>query len=170
MDPLTTLLVNYELFEEKRIKDRFFKHTDLLKILNGIKKNSDFNIKEAGFSTNGRSINLITWGKGPKRVFLWSQMHGDEATATMSIADLLNFLSKPDQYKHIDDLDQYKHIHDLHILLYGMLYPLKFKELYPMVNLLVYLPIKTMLYILKHMNNPKKSLDYLINHRKNSSM
>jgi hypothetical protein len=25
----------------------------------------------------------------------------------------LNFLSKPDQYKHIDDLDQYKHIHDL---------------------------------------------------------
>jgi hypothetical protein len=63
-----------------------------------------------------------------------------------------------------------KHIHDLHILLYGMLYPLKFKELYPMVNLLVYLPIKTMLYILKHMNNPKKSLDYLINHRKNSSM
>jgi hypothetical protein len=91
MDPLTTLLVYYELFEEKRIKDRFFKHTDLLKILNGIKKNSDFNIKEAGFSTNGRSINLITWGKGPKRVFLWSQMHGDEATATMSLADLLNF-------------------------------------------------------------------------------
>lgn len=113
MDPLTTLLVYYELFEEKRIKDRFFKHTDLLKILNGIKKNSDFNIKEAGFSTNGRSINLITWGKGPKRVFLWSQMHGDEATATMSIADILNFLSKPDQYKHIHDLDQYKHIHHL---------------------------------------------------------
>jgi hypothetical protein len=84
-----------------------------LKILNGIKKNSDFNIKEAGFSTNGRSINLITWGKGPKRVFLWSQMHGDEATATMSIADILNFLSKPDQYKHIHDLDQYKHIHHL---------------------------------------------------------
>ena len=104
MDSLITLLVNYNLFEEKRIKDRFFKHTDLLKILNGIKKNSDFNVNEAGFSTNGRSINLITWGKGPKRIFLWSQMHGDEATATMSIADLLNFLSKPDQYKHIHDL------------------------------------------------------------------
>ena len=104
MDSLITLLVNYKLFEEKRIKDRFFKHTDLLKILNGIKKNSDFNVNEAGFSTNGRSINLITWGKGPKRIFLWSQMHGDEATATMSIADLLNFLSKPDQYKHIHDL------------------------------------------------------------------
>jgi hypothetical protein len=95
---------NYQAFEEKRIKDRFFKHADLLKILDKLKANSAFNLKEAGQSTNGLSINLITWGKGPKRVFLWSQMHGDEATATMSIADLLNFLSEPAQFRQIHDL------------------------------------------------------------------
>jgi hypothetical protein len=104
MVPLNTLMENYQVFEEKRIKNRFFKHADLLKILNRLKKNPDFNINEAGLSTNGRSINLITWGKGPKRIFLWSQMHGDEATATMSIADLFNFLSQPGQFQQIRDL------------------------------------------------------------------
>jgi len=104
MDPLNTLIENYQVFEEKRIKNRFFKHADLQKILKKLKKNSDFNIKEAGLSTNGRSINLITWGKGPKRIFLWSQMHGDEATATMAIADLFNFFSQPGQFQHIRDL------------------------------------------------------------------
>jgi len=104
MDSLNILMENYQAFEEKRIKDRFFKHADLLIILGMLKTNSDFMLKEVGQSTNGLSINLITWGKGPKRVFLWSQMHGDEATATMSIADLLNFLSKPDQFGQIQDL------------------------------------------------------------------
>ena len=104
MDSLNILMENYQAFEETLIKDRFFKHAELLKILDKLKANSDFNLKEAGLSTNGLSINLITWGKGPKRVFLWSQMHGDEATATMSIADLLNFLSKPGQFRQIHDL------------------------------------------------------------------
>lgn len=104
MDSLNILMENYQTFEETLIKDRFFKHADLLKILGKLKSNSAFNLKEAGLSTNGLSINLITWGKGPKRVFLWSQMHGDEATATMSIADLLNFLSKPGQFRQIHDL------------------------------------------------------------------
>jgi len=104
MDPLNTLMENYQVFEEKRIKNRFFKHADLLKILNKLKINTDFKINEVGLSTNGRSINLITWGKGPKRIFLWSQMHGDEATATMSIADLFNFLSQSGQFQQIRDL------------------------------------------------------------------
>lgn len=104
MDSLNILMENYQAFEETQIKDRFFKHADLLKILDKLKANSAFNLREAGRSTNGLSINLITWGKGPKRVFLWSQMHGDEATATMSIADLLNFLSEPGQFQQIHDL------------------------------------------------------------------
>ncbi|MDO8994603.1 M14 family zinc carboxypeptidase [Daejeonella sp.] len=104
MDALNILMENYQEFEETRIKDRFFKHADLLKILGKLKTNSAFSIKEAGMSTKGLSINLVTWGKGPKRVFLWSQMHGDEATATMAIADLLNFLSQPGQFRQIHDL------------------------------------------------------------------
>jgi hypothetical protein len=31
-------------------------------------------------------------GTGPKRVLLWSQMHGDETTATLALCDVLSFL------------------------------------------------------------------------------
>src|SRR5207247_8238712 len=38
-----------------------------------------------------RSINMIKVGKGEKRVLLWSQMHGDESTATLALMDMFNF-------------------------------------------------------------------------------
>lgn len=102
MEALDILMQNYHVFEEKRINDRFFKHADLIKILDSHKEN--FNLKEVGLSTNKLSINLLTWGKGPIRIFLWSQMHGDEATATMAIADFLNFVSLATQFQNIIDL------------------------------------------------------------------
>ncbi len=104
MDLLNIVMENYQAFEEMQIKDRFFKHEDLLKMLNALKSKPAFNLKEVGRSSMGLSINLITWGKGPKRVFLWTQMHGDEATATMSVADLLSFLSQPGGFRPIHDL------------------------------------------------------------------
>jgi len=104
MNSLKLLPEDYQSFEEVRFKNRFFKHADLQKVLDSVKEKPGFNITQEGFSTNGLSINLITWGGGPCRIFLWSQMHGDEATATMAIADLLNFLSEKDQFQEIRDL------------------------------------------------------------------
>jgi hypothetical protein len=43
-------------------------------------------------SFNGRPIYLATLGSGPKRVLLWSQMHGDEPTHTAVLLDLLSYL------------------------------------------------------------------------------
>jgi hypothetical protein len=48
-------------------------------------------MEELGSSLEGRSINLIRIGKGRKQVLLWSQMHGDETTATLALCDILNF-------------------------------------------------------------------------------
>jgi hypothetical protein len=48
---------------------------------------------EAGRSVEGRPIHAVRYGRGPVRVLLWSQMHGDESTATMALADLLRFLA-----------------------------------------------------------------------------
>jgi hypothetical protein len=98
MDSLNLLLENYHIIQDNRLKDRFFKHSDILQILDSFRLNPDFHIHEAGYSAENRSINLISWGKGPCRVFLWSQMHGDEATASMAIADLLNFLADTDNF------------------------------------------------------------------------
>ena len=46
-----------------------------------------------GSSFEKRPIRLITVGTGKVNVLLWSQMHGDESTATMAICDILNYLS-----------------------------------------------------------------------------
>ncbi len=46
-----------------------------------------------GRSGEGRPINLLRYGTGPTRVLLWSQMHGDEATATQALADIVRFLN-----------------------------------------------------------------------------
>lgn len=46
-----------------------------------------------GESLEGRQIRAITLGTGPTSVLLWSQMHGDESTASMSLADLVNWFA-----------------------------------------------------------------------------
>jgi hypothetical protein len=46
-----------------------------------------------GRSLLGREIRAVTFGRGPTRVLLWSQMHGDESTATMALADIFRFLA-----------------------------------------------------------------------------
>ncbi len=45
-----------------------------------------------GRSFEGRPIRLFSIGSGSTRVLLWSQMHGDESTATMAMVDILAYL------------------------------------------------------------------------------
>jgi len=49
-------------------------------------------IEEKGVSAEGRPILLLAAGSGPEKVLLWSQMHGDEPTATCALVDLLSHL------------------------------------------------------------------------------
>jgi hypothetical protein len=53
-------------------------------------------VEEIGKSMLGRELRAITFGTGPVKVLLWSQMHGDEATATMALADILAWLAAPE--------------------------------------------------------------------------
>jgi hypothetical protein len=54
--------------------------------------------EEVGRSLEGRPLTLFRFGTGPTRVLLWSQMHGDETTATRALADLLHHIAtaRPD--------------------------------------------------------------------------
>ncbi len=47
-----------------------------------------FQVEEIGRSVEGRSINHLRFGRGPLHVLLWSQMHGDEPTATAALFDV----------------------------------------------------------------------------------
>ncbi len=48
----------------------------------------------AGESAEGRSIRHLTYGSGPVPILLWSQMHGDESTASMALADVIRFFDE----------------------------------------------------------------------------
>lgn len=97
---ITSLLRNYDSFIAGEIRDRFLKHADLIRLIEPLRNHPEFELREAGTSVQGRSINLIKCGNGPSRILMWSQMHGDEATATMALADLFNFLRK-DQFSPV---------------------------------------------------------------------
>lgn len=49
-------------------------------------------LKEVGRSLAGREIYQMEFGRGPVKVFMWSQMHGDEPTATSTLVDLFAYL------------------------------------------------------------------------------
>lgn len=51
-----------------------------------------FSYSQIGISVEGRPIYLVEWGSGTMSVLMWSQMHGDEPTATAALLDIFNFL------------------------------------------------------------------------------
>jgi Zinc carboxypeptidase len=87
------LFENHNQFRESALTHRRFVHADILKLINSFKNESGFTVTKIGESVEGRSINQIKIGKGNTKVLLWSQMHGNEATATMAIFDILNFFA-----------------------------------------------------------------------------
>lgn len=67
------------------------RHRDLLPMLDQLKK-LGLKVEQVGESYAKRSIHQIEFGKGPLKVFMWSQMHGDEPTATSALVDMFTVL------------------------------------------------------------------------------
>lgn len=94
----------YDKYKEPAIRDRFMKHAEMMPL---IRKHIDSKFvtkEEIGKSVRGRSINHLTAGRGKTKVMLWSQMHGDESTATMALFDVFNFLSSNDDNNELRKL------------------------------------------------------------------
>ena len=53
-----------------------------------------FTARQAGASIEGRAIYHVKTGTGPTSVLLWSQMHGDEPTATSALFDVFEYLHR----------------------------------------------------------------------------
>lgn len=88
-----------ELFREwereriTTIDPALVKHADLLKYLAELRARG-VSVVEVGRSLADRSIHQLEFGRGPLKVFMWSQMHGDEPTATSALIDLFAYLRK----------------------------------------------------------------------------
>ncbi|WP_291781418.1 M14 metallopeptidase family protein, partial [Cecembia sp.] len=80
----------YDTYKEVSIDHRRFKHQEVIHLVT--ERKGDFQVEAIGKSVEGKDIYQMTWGNGPSKVMLWSQMHGNESTATMALFDLFNFL------------------------------------------------------------------------------
>jgi hypothetical protein len=69
------------------------KHADLKKYLSELRAKG-VPVTEVGRSLAGREIYQMEFGRGPLKVFMWSQMHGDEPTATSALIDLFAYLRR----------------------------------------------------------------------------
>ena len=55
------------------------------------KLSSSFIVTKIGSSEEEQSIYSLKTGTGPKKILLWSQMHGNESTGTKALFDLFNY-------------------------------------------------------------------------------
>jgi hypothetical protein len=71
-------------------------HAEVARRLERLRVGPDslFSVEKIGESVEGRSINYVRAGTGPRGVLLWSQMHGDESTATSALFDLFEYLDR----------------------------------------------------------------------------
>ncbi|WP_420601702.1 M14 family zinc carboxypeptidase [Flagellimonas sp.] len=89
------LYATYEQYKEPSLQKRRIKHHQIQPLIKRFDANPKFEVQKVGESIEGRDLNLISIGSGPINIFLWSQMHGNEPTATQAIFDILNFLDAP---------------------------------------------------------------------------
>lgn len=74
-----------EVFDKRYVSPK--KLTDFLI------KNYKENISLQGYSVFKKPIFKLTIGKGKRNILLWTQMHGNETTGTLSVLDLLKFIN-----------------------------------------------------------------------------
>lgn len=86
----------YDNYREPSLNCRRIKHTDIMPLIEKLRHNGKFVVHKLGESVEKRELFLIKIGTGKTKIFLWSQMHGDESTATMALFDIFNFFSSND--------------------------------------------------------------------------
>ena len=78
-------------FRNHMLAERRFTQADLLAALEP-HTGGPIQREEVGKSASGKPLYLYRYGSGPVRVLLWSQMHGNESTASMALSDLARYI------------------------------------------------------------------------------
>ena len=89
--------LNENLSIEENFKNRYVNPSELSDFL---MKNYKSLLTEIGRSELNKPIYKLTLGKGPKNILLWTQMHGNETTGTLSCLDLLKFFENENNCSH----------------------------------------------------------------------
>ena len=93
---MTTLDSNFaktiiDKHKENLLFGRWITLNDIEKVFQKIKNSNKLSVHKIGASEENRSIYQIDIGNGPKKILMWSQMHGNEVTTTKALFDIFNF-------------------------------------------------------------------------------
>jgi len=86
---------------EKEIKGNYLTFEMILPLIEALEL--PFFKEIIGYSFKQTPIYRISIGKGPIKVLLWSQMHGNESTGTKALFDLFKFLTNPQDLLAVRD-------------------------------------------------------------------
>lgn len=78
-------------YSNKNIHGRHITNETIEPILNNL--SDDFKVSIEGKSVEQRPIYSVQFGVGKTKIYLWSQMHGDESTCTKALLDFFELLS-----------------------------------------------------------------------------
>lgn len=88
----------FSTYTNKNIKGRHITIESIEPILNDL--SDDFKVQIEGKSVLEKPIYSVEFGQGKTRIYMWSQMHGDESTCTKAIFDLFEVLKNDNEYSH----------------------------------------------------------------------
>ena len=91
------------------------RHAELKKYLDDLKK-LGISVNEVGRSFANREIYQLEWGKGPLKIIMWSQMHGDESTATSALVDMFAYLKRNRDNELVRKIEETVTIHAVPML------------------------------------------------------
>jgi hypothetical protein len=108
VNPALKLANLYPEFKHPDISSRRFTHKQLHDWIAPLVDGSRVRKTALGQSGEGRTIWMYSAGQGQTKVLLWSQMHGDEPTATMALVDILRLVATMPQEETVRALtDRY---------------------------------------------------------------
>jgi hypothetical protein len=120
------LAEHYTWFRYEGLLRYRFKTADFYAALQATTANLETSL--LGHSWQGRPIFKVQVGEGKKKVLLWSQMHGNEPTATLALLDVFNFLNGSFVYPNPSVASRVRQVREkieknLHIIFVPLLNP-----------------------------------------------
>jgi Zinc carboxypeptidase len=86
----------YNLCKEESLFGRYITNEHIEPLLD--KLGQMFSVNILGSSAQGLPVYSLLAGTGCIKIFIWSQMHGNESTTTKAVFDFLNFLASEDNF------------------------------------------------------------------------
>ena len=83
-------------YKEESLCGRYITNEDIEPLLE--KLSSVFEVSTIGFSVKQKPIYSVTIGSGKTKIYMWSQMHGNESTTTKALFDLFKLLQSNDDF------------------------------------------------------------------------